>query len=177
MIAQAVSEVAILAMLNFLGSEHSDRHGEISHAIAEASSVDPLFPQREDGAERTASILVSIAFHESRFHPNVIGDQGKSFGLFQIQPGTWKIDAKTLLLPRTAASVAIDLVRKSFAQCRKRPWQERLSWYAASATCETVSPTVLGKSIERMLLADKLFRRFFPERHDHVLPNGSTHAR
>jgi len=169
MIALAVSEIAVLAMLQFLGTEHYDRYGEISRAIAEASSEDPLFPQRSDGAERTATILVSIAFYESRFHPNVIGDQGRSFGLYQIQPGTWKIDGKVLLLPRTASNVAIDLVRKSFKACAKRPWQERLAWYAASAGCETVHPKVLGQSIERMLLADKLFRRFFPEHAAPVL--------
>ena len=105
-------------------------YGETSTAIAEAANADPLSHDPE-GAIRTASILIAMAEHESAFHPNAIGDHGASLGLFQIQPPTARVDGTLLLVPRTAAPVAIDLIRTSFRVCGKRPWEERLAWYAA----------------------------------------------
>jgi len=138
---------------------HFNSYGEISEAIALASCNDPLFPNRPDGAERTAAILTALAWHESRFHPNIIGDQGRSFGLWQIQPPTAKIDASLLLLPRNAAFIAIDLIRQSMMHCRARPWGERLSWYAASASCDPPNPKVIHQSLLRMQTADKLYKQ------------------
>lgn len=163
----AVSEIVILAMLRFLSpnGDQFGRYGEISRAIAETANADPLYVDREDGSARGASILVAIAWYESRFSSSAVGDGGKSLGLFQIMPAVWKLDANSLLLPRSAAPIAMALVKRSFRECRDRPWGQRLAWYAASATCakDKVHPKILGQSLERMHLADKLFRRFFPE--------------
>lgn len=159
MIARLVSEAAVLAAINALGTDAPDRKFEVSKAVTEASNEDPIFVG-EDGAERTASVLLALANYESRFHASVIGDQGRSFGLYQIQPNIWKVDTGTLLLPRTASSFAIKLIRRSFKECERRPWAERLSWYAASGGCDIVHPKVVAQSISRMLLADKVFKRY-----------------
>jgi len=142
-------------------------HGEVSEAIAQASNQDPLFPSREDGCFRTAAILVAIAWHESRFQPSVVGDNGKSFGLYQIQPPTANalgrpITTNMLTNPRDASFVAVDLVRQSMTHCASRPWEERLSWYVSSRGCPD-HPTIVKKSFSRMLLADKIVRDHFPE--------------
>lgn len=146
---------------------HVGAYGEISEAIAAASNQNPLFPDREDGSARTASLLVSVAWFETKFHPNLLGDGGKSFGMYQIQPRTAEslgrpIMTNQLLSPREASFIAIDLFRVSMTQCQARPWEERLTWYVASNGCPS-HPILVRKSMDRMLLADRLFRDHFPQ--------------
>jgi hypothetical protein len=133
--------------------------------MADAANADPLYAEREDGAARAVSILGAIAWYESGFKASAVGDGGRSFGLFQIMPSVWKLDSRDLLSPKTAAPVALSLVKRSFRECKKQPWAHRLAWYAASSTCDPgkVHPKVLAQSALRMHLADKLFRQFFPE--------------
>jgi hypothetical protein len=171
MLAEAISGAAVMAMLYGLDSHnpHVPKYGEISEAIATAATQDPLFPQRADGSYWTAAILVALAYKESAFHANVIGDHGKSFGLFQIQPPTAQVKAELLLVPRTASFIAIDLIRQSFYHCQKRGWEEKLSWYVASNGCPT-HPIIVKKSMDRMLLATKIMQRHFPEK---ALPPGT----
>lgn len=159
---RGITQTVIMAMLYQLepSSPHVPKYGEIARAIEEASNHDPLF-EHEAGSEATAAILVSLAWFESRFHANVVGDGGKSFGLFQIQPPTAKLDGALLLVPATAAKVAVDLIRTSFMTCAHRPWIERLSWYVASNGCPT-HPKIAKKSADRLLLARSLFVKHFP---------------
>jgi len=108
-------------------------YDEIAEAIALASNDDPVFDGPE-GPMKTASLLLAIAFYESRFNPRAIGDHGESFGLFQIQVPTARLVvpdavANTLLLPRTAAPVATALIRLSKLQCRGYGWDAQLGWY------------------------------------------------
>lgn len=170
-LAKAISNATLMAMLYHLepNSPHVPRYGEIALAIEKASNQDPLFPQHEAGSEATAAILVSLAWHESRFHPNIVGDNGKSFGLFQIQPPTAKLQANVLLQPATASFIAIDLIRSSFSYCSDRPWVERLSWYIASGRgCRDPHPVVVKKSMQRLMVAQQLFAKFFP--HEKLPP-------
>jgi hypothetical protein len=138
-------------------------YGEISEAIAKASTEDPLFPLVVEGSEMTACILVSLAWHESRFLPTIVGDGGRSFGLYQIQPPTARVDSKLLTLPRDASFVAIDLIRTSIAHTvkAKRDWRHALAWYAASSEEGSRHPVVVSQSHSRMELAAKLFAEFF----------------
>jgi len=163
-LAKAVTEAAVIAIMYALEpyGSYVPSYGETAAAITHASNDDPLFPQHEGGSEATATILIALAWYESKFHANVIGDHGKSFGLFQIQPPTAKVDGSLLLLPRNAVFIAVDLIRTSFRQCEKRPWTERLSWYVASNGSPD-HPIIVKKSMERLLLAQELFRRHFPK--------------
>lgn len=163
-IAQLISQTTIMAMLYHLEpmGPYVPHYQEIATAVTKAANEQPLFPQHESGSQATAAILISLAWYESRFHTNVVGDNGKSFGLFQIQPPTAKVDGKLLLLPMNAAFIATDLVRESFRQCEKRPWTERLSWYVSSNGCPK-HPIIVKKSMERLMLAQQLFAKFFPK--------------
>lgn len=163
-----VSSVIVLAMLRYL-AQGTDAYHEIADSVASAANADPLF-EREDGAERSATQLVAIAWKESGFASNAVGDQGRSFGLYAIMASVWKVDANTLLSPRSSSPIALALVKRSHRQCAHRPWGERLTWYAASATCGEKSPNIaIGQSLERMHLADQLFKKFFPD-HAHLAP-------
>jgi len=146
---------------------YSVHHGEVSEAIAEASNQDPLFPGREDGCFRTAAILVAIAWLNSRFQPTLVGENGKAFGLYQIQPPTANVLGKgvttnMLTNVRDASFVAIDLIRQSMIECADRSWEERLSWFCSSPNGEDRA-TLMKRSLSRMLLADKIVRDHFPE--------------
>ena len=150
-----VTSVWVLAIMNALApaTPWAFQYGEIAEAIADASNQDPLFPG-EDGARKTAAVLLALAYHESRFQPNVVGDNGASFGLFQIQPPTAKVEAHLLTLPRNAAFIAIGLIRTSFRVCAQDEMKNRLAWYAAGGLgCREQGKR---KSAIRMGLAMKL---------------------
>jgi hypothetical protein len=137
--------------------------GEISEAMAIAATQDPLFPELEEGSRLTAAMLVAVAWHESRFQRSAVGDHGRSFGLYQIQPNTHRIDMKLLTLPRTASLVAIDLMHKSVAWCFKqgRPWREMLAWYAASSDAGARHPKIVQQSVVRMETMAKIYTLVF----------------
>lgn len=163
--ARPVSDAKVMKMLytfNAPASEIRD-FGEISTAIAKAATEDPIFPELEEGSEITAAMLVSLAWHESRFSRSAVGDQGRSFGLYQIQPGVHKIDSKLLTLPSSASYVAIDLMRQSVKWCfkNKRPWTHMLAWYAASSDEGAKHPKIIAQSTVRMETMARVYTHVF----------------
>lgn len=165
MLAEAVTAALVMKMMHYLEPQgpYVPDYGEISEAIAQAANHDPLFPGRPDGCIRTAAILVSLAWYESRFHKTVVGDQGRSFGLYQIQPPTAKHAMNQLTNPATASYIAIDLIRTSITACKSQPWESRLSWYISSNGCPD-HPVIRKKSINRMATAERLVRVHFPDK-------------
>jgi hypothetical protein len=163
MLAEAISATLVLATLNKIEpfGPHVPQYAEVAEAITQASNHDPLFPEDKDGSRKTAAILVSLAWFESRFHPNAVGDNGRSFGLFQIQPPTAKVESNILTNPRTASYIAVDLIRRSFQACAKRPYEERLSWYVSSNGCPS-SPIIVKKSMDRLLMATRILPMLNP---------------
>lgn len=167
--ALPVTGAAIMKVLYALepNSPYVPDFGEISEGIAIAASQDPLFPSRPDGSAWTASILLALAKKESNFHKTVIGDNGRSFGLYQIQPPTANalgrpISINMLTNPRDASYVAIDLIRESMRNCAKRPFEERLSWYASSIRCPD-KQEIIFKSFDRLVLANTIMKKHFSE--------------
>jgi hypothetical protein len=126
----------VLAMLFTLQPEApwTDTYFETAQAIVDASEESPLF-KGEDGPQRTAAVLVSLAWFESRFDQEALGDHGRSCGLFQIQPRTSGKTCEELQDADTAAREAIRLIRESFRVCARRPFSERLAWYAGGGSC------------------------------------------
>src|SRR5262245_31546498 len=85
---------------------------ESSDGIARAAIDDPLFPEREEGAELTACLLVAAAWAASRLHP--YDHAGGRVGLFRLIPprtlrAGQRMAPNLLILPRSASLVAIDL--------------------------------------------------------------------
>lgn len=159
--ARPVTESQVMKMLWTFNAPVTEQRdfGEIASAVANASTQDPIFPEIEEGSEMTAAMLVSLAWHESRFRRSAVGDQGRSFGLFQIQPGVHKVDSKLLTIPRTAAFVAIDLLKKSAKWClsNHRPWRHMMAWYAASSDAGARHPKVVSQSTVRMETAAHVY--------------------
>jgi len=126
--------------------------GEISTAIASAATQDPLF-EGELGGYKTAALLVALARHESGFRKDILGDHGRSVGLYQIQPPTARVNLHLLTLPRDASFVAIDLIRQSFHACRTLPIWDRLAWYAQGKTaCTSTAPSAQALSASRQIM-------------------------
>lgn len=163
MIAEAISSKLVFAALMKIApfGPFVPQYAEVSEAITQASNQDPIFPGDKEGCKKTAAILIALAWYESRFHPNAVGDNGRSFGLFQIQPPTAKVQSNLLTNPRTASFIAVDLVRRSFSACEKRPYEERLSWYVSSSGCPS-HPVIVKKSMDRLLMATSILPMLTP---------------
>lgn len=159
--AKPVTGSEVMKMLwSFKAPETAQRdYIEISEAIATGATQDPIFPEIEEGARLTAAMLVALAWHESNFRRSVVGDQGRSFGLYQIQPGVHKVEVKLLTVPRAATLIAIDLIRKSVAWCMKnhKPWTHALAFYAASSDAGAKHPKIVQQSITRMETAANVY--------------------
>jgi hypothetical protein len=125
-----------------------------SASIAEVVEAErPLFDGAH-GRERTAALLVSLAWFESTFQPDALGDKGKAHGLYQVH-GHGELGE-----PLEATRVALAMIRQSFAICRARPLEERLAWYAqGGADCSAMSAEALKKSRHRIAKAMWLARR------------------
>ena len=135
-----------------------DSYTATSKAIAEQAEQDPIFTGAE-GTERTAALLVSLAWFESRFDPDAMGDHGKAFGLYQVQAGG---DRGPRLLgdARAATESATWEIRRSFQACRRQPFEERLAFYA-SGSCSKGIP----HSKHRIELAQRLLKTYPPPFH------------
>jgi hypothetical protein len=159
--ARVVTGSQVMKMLYTFNAPASEIRDfpEISEAIAIASTHDPILPNIEEGSEITAAMLVALAWHESRFRRSAVGDQGRSFGLYQIQPGVHKVNSNLLTLPRTASAIAIGLMKASVEWCLShgRPWREALAWYAASSDAGAKHPKIVAQSVERMETMAKVY--------------------
>jgi hypothetical protein len=145
-----------------------DTYWETAVAIGRAAEERPLF-RGELGKERTAALLVAVAYYESHFDAGALGDCRKdaprslarcqSVGLYQISKANAPADE---LLDRDDASRhALRLFATSFRICRERPVFERLAWYAAGGNgCDRR----LELSAHRMSLASRLMREHPPIR-------------
>ena len=159
MMSVVVTATWVLGVMNQL-VPHADwkrTFPESAEAIASASNEHNLFPEEEFGAKHTASILLGLAYYESRFNPHAgMQHGGKAFGLFQIQVPTAKVPANLLLLPRSAADIALNLIEVSYRECKEFPWDEKLGWYARGGNgCVKQGRQ---ESRPRLLLAEKIFK-------------------
>jgi membrane-bound lytic murein transglycosylase MltF len=125
----------ILALMFALQPEApwTDSYLETAQAIADVSERDSLF-KGDDGPRRTAALLVSLAWFESRYDQEAIGDHGRSCGIHQVQPRTsQRYTCEELQDPAVSAKEAIRLIRISMRICHSLAPEERLSWYTSGS--------------------------------------------
>lgn len=130
-----------------------DSYESTAIAITQAVSQEtPLFDGIH-GRERTATLLVSLAWFESRFDTKALGDHGQAHGLYQ------QHDHGVLDEPFMATIIAIQQIRISSRICKSKPLEEMLGWYAAGGNdCNRG----LKESRHRVLKALWLFRNYPP---------------
>jgi hypothetical protein len=124
----------------------------IAEAIGAASNEDPLFPDQENGGAATAAILCAIAWHRSRL--DAYGRSGSFLGLFRI--------SNELLLPRSAARYAVDLVRQSTERCQHLATDERFAFFdALGRQSDPLRPDALARSWS-LLVTTTVLERAWP---------------
>ena len=109
-----------------------------AEAISEGCESRPLGSPSQDGSTRNqltkdqcASVLVVMAFGESRFHISAIGDHGAAKGLFQVHSVSLGRhvgdDAEDQM------QGAMDMLNESFRICAGYPLADRLAFYASGS--------------------------------------------
>jgi hypothetical protein len=115
--------------------------GAVSRAIAQVvSSEDPLPNMTR---ERTAALLVVMAWHESRFQMRVVGDHGRAFCAMQIHDAPWLANS-----PVACIRAAMKHLRASMIACPDAP----LAAYAGGCPY----PSARAISTSRLREAEKL---------------------
>lgn len=153
-----VDPAYVLAMMLALepSSPWRESFEDTAAAIAREAHRSPL-PGL--GEQRTAALLVSLAWFESTFRPDAEGDclgrdgvvveslsgrcppgsRPRSFGLYQVHESNFaalRITKADVVRADTATPIALRLVAASFRACAGRPIEERLSQYAGGGgTC------------------------------------------
>jgi hypothetical protein len=100
-------------------------HPTVVQAIADASIADPALGD----AQHTASLLLVIAFRESSYRADVIGDGGRSCGLYQSACASTKLRD-----PVGQTRIALTNIRRSISAC-----PDAILAVYASGTCGNVA--------------------------------------
>ena len=137
-----------------------------ARAIDDAAHEAPLYPG-EDGVERTAALLVAVAWRESRFDPMARATDccGESLGLFQVHGTNARrlglMGVSELFDPLTNARAALALLAESLRICAKSLPDERLAEYASGlALCDV--PEAVRDSRAKTRIAARLLREHPP---------------
>ena len=155
--------VSLLAALE-PSAPWSDSYEKTAEAIARVAESDPLWAV-EDKGERTASILVALAWFESRLKPNAKSKNGQWYCLYQIDKKYLSEPAKALTDPETCTRAAMKLLKASVQKCASRAPEERLAIFM-SGVCDCGGT----ESRHRMHLAKKLLKE-----HPVPPPSGGDH--
>jgi hypothetical protein len=113
----------------------------VSRAIAQVVASEEPLPNMT--RERTAALLVVMAWHESRFQMHAVGDHGKSFCALQVQNQPWLADN-----PLACVRAGMTHLRASMMACPEAP----LASYAGGCAF----PSARAISASRMREAEKL---------------------
>ncbi len=126
-------------------------YDKTAEAIAKVAEAEPLF---DGDAPKTAALLVSVAWHESRLKPNAVSSNGKWVCLYQVDKRHLEDWKKAVDDPEVCTRAAMKLLRQSLAACAKQPADDRLAFFM-SGTCTKGLP----ESRYRMFLAKKLLAK------------------
>lgn len=175
----AVDPAWVLALLTSLepDSPWRETFPATAEAIAAEASQRPIPRQ---GAERTAALLVAVAWFESTLRPDAEGDcvaagglavpsvsgrcpagaRARSLCLMQVNEtnlaGLRATRADLLGDVSRCVSAGAALLRQSYAVCARRPPEERLAWYAGGGPSCPSSSDAVRKSRHRVALAARL---------------------
>ncbi len=99
-------EFTIACMLTFSPGRY---HAPLAIAIVHAVEAEPAIFKADDDKRKTAALMVAVAFRESSFRVDIVGDNGHAVCAFQIYDG-----AKTLLVDTDAcAREGLRMLRES----------------------------------------------------------------
>jgi hypothetical protein len=160
LVVMSVPVAWVVGLLTTLepGAPWKGTYEKTAEAIARASETESLYLGEEDGEERTATVLVALAWYESRFKPNARSADGRSYCLYQVDKSYLPDPQKALDDPETCTRAALKILRQSLRLCAARAPNERLAVFM-SGRCDRGGV----ESRYRMFLANKL-------RKEHPMP-------
>ncbi len=120
-------------------------------AIVKVVDAEPLF---EGDPSRSAALLVSVAWHESRLKPDAVSKNGLWLCLYQVDKRHLADPKKALEDPEVCTRAAMKILRASLKACAARPVDERLAFFM-SGKCDRGLP----ESRYRMFMAKKLLEK------------------
>lgn len=127
-----------------------DTYEATATAIAKAAETAPLYGENTE--EKTATLLVAVAWYESRFKPDAKSADGQTMCLFQVNKRYFE-EGETPSDPTACTKQAMVILKKSLAKCSSRPQEERLAAFT-SGTCDKG----VAASRYRTFLAGKLLK-------------------
>jgi hypothetical protein len=131
-----------------------ERYREVAADVdAVVRDAAPLFGGSH-GRERTAALLLAVAYMESGLRDDNVRGKAGECGLWQTMP----VAGRCPETRRDAAALALDMMRRSFTACRASPIDDRLAVYA-SGRCDRG----LTESRARMQLARRWYAAHPPE--------------
>lgn len=140
----------LFLMLHLAAREPETKWSETYYATASAIS-------EVADTESEAADLIAFGWTESRFNPQAIGDHGQSIGLFQVSKSHAPV--MLLMLPKSAAKIALKLMRTSRHICKHLPENVRLSWYTTGGpACYATSAARYRQSLAKRLLLNLIER-------------------
>lgn len=131
----------------------SDTYAKTAEAIARVAESDPLYAVEDKGEERTATILVALAWYESRLKPNAKSKNGQWYCLYQVHKSYLAEPEKALNDPEACTRAAVKILKRSVQTCTARQPDERLAIFM-SGVCDRGGV----ESRHRMFLAKKLLK-------------------
>lgn len=141
----------VLAMMVHLSPTDDPivRHGELATAIAIVTSEEaPLFAG-DVTRERTAALLVAVAFRESSLTASILGDGGRSVCAMQIHGGATQLNEDPIACVRTGYR----MLRESIRVDRTNP----VAFYARGPRYASEEAQRISR--DRMALARSLLSR------------------
>lgn len=132
----------------------SHTYEKTAEAIARVSESEPLFAPEDGGVERTAALLVAVAWYESRLKPNARSSNGKWYCLYQLDRTHLPDAQRSLTDPVVCTRAAVQALRTSLELCKARPLEERLASFM-SGKCGRGGV----QSRQRFFLAKKLLAK------------------
>lgn len=152
-----------------------DTFASTATAIARAAERHPL-PLGDDSAERTAAMLVGVAFYESHFQPDAEGDRPKladgtrgrarsvcAMQIHETNFAAMKVTRAELLGDiQRCIDTGLEMLHISFSVCRAKPLERRIAHYAGGGNGCPTNGEATSKSEHRVRKALELFKAVPP---------------
>ncbi len=157
-------------------AKFADTYASTAAAIAKVASASPL-PGHT--VEETAAEIVSVAWFESHFQPDAVGDctDAKNFPVSCRKPGATPHSFCAVQINETnfrgygttraevlgsierCLEIGLRIMRDSYRVCAGRPAGEKLAFYAAGGYGCSTKKDATAKSSHRVLLGRYLWKR------------------
>lgn len=143
--------VLVLALV--LALDPHAEHLRFAEAVATVLEEEPALFRDDPTKAKTAALVVAIAFRESTFQLDAVGDKGRSVCAMQVYGGR----SELLADPEACVRAGVQILRESMRACREHP----VAIYAAGpGGCSSIKAQRISR--DRMWLARTTLAKVAP---------------